>query len=95
MGTSPNRKFVVTWQDADIDDWGLFIDPPPLGVDLTFSTVLHETTDVIEKLCIEAALELTKNNRASAAEMLGLSRQSLYSKLHRFGLSGPDDEDDE
>lgn len=57
--------------------------------------LVRETTDVIEKLCIEAALELTKNNRASAAEMLGLSRQSLYSKLHRFGLSAPDEEDDE
>jgi DNA-binding protein Fis len=29
---------------------------------------------------------LTHNNRASAAEMLGLSRQSLYVKLRRFGI---------
>ena len=35
---------------------------------------------------IEAALELTSDNRASAAEMLGLSRQSLYVKLRRYGL---------
>ncbi len=48
--------------------------------------LVRETTDLVERLCIEAALELTKNNRASAAEVLGLSRQSLYSKLHRFGL---------
>ncbi len=48
--------------------------------------LVRETTDVIERLCIEAALELTADNRASAAEMLGLSRQSLYAKLHRFGL---------
>jgi transcriptional regulator PpsR len=48
--------------------------------------LVRETTDVIERLCIEAALELTNDNRASAAEMLGLSRQSLYAKLHRFGL---------
>jgi len=27
---------------------------------------------MIERLCIEAALELTRDNRASAAEMLGL-----------------------
>ena len=40
----------------------------------------------MERLCIEAALELTGNNRASAAEVLGVSRQSLYSKLHRYGL---------
>jgi DNA-binding NtrC family response regulator len=44
------------------------------------------STDLIERLCIEAALELTRNNRASAAEMLGLSRQSLYVKLRRYGL---------
>jgi transcriptional regulator PpsR len=49
--------------------------------------LVRETTDVIEKLSIEAALELTGNNRASAAEMLGLSRQSLYVKLRRFGLA--------
>ena len=48
--------------------------------------LVRETTDVIERLCIEAALELTDDNRASAAELLGLSRQSLYAKLHRFGL---------
>lgn len=48
--------------------------------------IVGETVDTIERLCIEAALELTHNNRASAAEMLGLSRQSLYVKLHRFGM---------
>jgi len=29
---------------------------------------------------------LTNDNRASAAEMLGLSRQSLYVKLRRYGI---------
>jgi len=48
--------------------------------------LVGETTDAIERLCIEAALELTGDNRASAAEMLGLSRQSLYVKLRRYGL---------
>jgi transcriptional regulator PpsR len=48
--------------------------------------LVREATDVIERLCIEAALELTNDNRASAAEMLGLSRQSLYVKLRRYGL---------
>jgi transcriptional regulator PpsR len=56
--------------------------------------LVRETTDVIERLCIEAALELTNDNRASAAEMLGLSRQSLYSKLHRFGLGDLGKDDD-
>ncbi len=49
--------------------------------------IVGETSDMIEKMCIQSALELTQNNRASAAEMLGLSRQSLYVKLHRFGLA--------
>ncbi len=47
--------------------------------------LVREATDVIERLCIEAALELTRDNRASAAEILGLSRQSLYIKLRRYG----------
>ena len=50
--------------------------------------LVREATDVIERLCIEAALELTGDNRASAAELLGVSRQSLYTKLRRYGL-GP------
>jgi DNA-binding protein Fis len=39
---------------------------------------------------------MTGDNRASAAEMLGVSRQSLYVKLRRYGLAdaanetGPD-----
>ncbi len=56
--------------------------------------IVRESTDLIERLCIEAALTYTRDNRASAAEILGLSRQSLYSKLHRHGignLSGGDD----
>jgi transcriptional regulator PpsR len=53
---------------------------------VTLKELVRETTDLVERLCIEAALELTKDNRASAADILGLSRQSLYSKLHRFKL---------
>ncbi len=53
---------------------------------VSLKDLVRDATDVIEKLCIEAALELTEDNRASAAEMLGLSRQSLYVKLRRYGL---------
>ena len=55
--------------------------------------IVGETVDTIERMCIEAALELTHNNRASAAEMLGLSRQSLYVKLRRFGILSENDTD--
>ncbi|QUJ78427.1 transcriptional regulator PpsR [Sulfitobacter albidus] len=48
--------------------------------------IVASTTDVVEKMCIETAVELTSNNRVAAAEMLGLSRQSLYVKLRKYGL---------
>lgn len=53
---------------------------------ISLKEIVRESTDLIERLCIEAALSYTGDNRASAAEILGLSRQSLYSKLHRHGL---------
>ncbi|MGC6399070.1 transcriptional regulator PpsR [Sphingomonas sp. FW199] len=52
----------------------------------TLKAIVRESTDLIERMCIEAALVHTADNRASAAEILGLSRQSLYAKLHRHGL---------
>lgn len=60
---------------------------------VSLKEIVRDTTDVVERLCIEAALELTGNNRASAAEILGVSRQSLYSKLHRFGIGNLDDDE--
>ena len=52
----------------------------------TLKEIVTDTTDVIEKICIEAALEITNNNRAAAADILGLSRQSLYVKLSKFEI---------
>lgn len=49
--------------------------------------IVRESTDVIERLCIQAALKMTGDNRASAAELLGLSRQSFYVKLGRYGIT--------
>ena len=54
----------------------------------TLKDIVAETTNVVEKMCIETAIELTMNNRVAAAEMLGLSRQSLYVKLRKFDLLG-------
>jgi DNA-binding NtrC family response regulator len=53
---------------------------------VSLKELVRESTDVIERMCIEAALELTGDNRASAAELLGVSRQSFYMKLRRYGL---------
>lgn len=48
--------------------------------------IVGETTELIERLCIDAALQLTQDNRATAAEILGLSRQSLYVKLRQYRM---------
>ena len=53
--------------------------------------IVSDTTDVVEKMCIETAIELTRNNRVAAADMLGLSRQSLYVKLRKYGLLSKED----
>lgn len=54
------------------------------GVDL--KSIVADTTEVIERMCIDIALEMTNNNRVAAANMLGLSRQSLYVKIRKYGL---------
>jgi len=54
--------------------------------------LVSATSDVVEKMCIETALQLSGNNRVAAAEMLGLSRQSLYVKLRKYGILGADPE---
>lgn len=64
-----------------VDDMTKLIGKVPL------KDLVRETTDIIERLCIESALRINQNNRASTADMLGLSRQSLYAKLHRYGIS--------
>jgi len=53
---------------------------------ISLRELVRESTEVIERLAIEAALELAHSNRTLAAEMLGLSRQSLYVKLRRYGI---------
>ncbi|MBE0412815.1 transcriptional regulator PpsR [Yoonia sp.] len=60
----------------------------------TLKEIVAETSDVVEKMCIETAIKLTMNNRVAAAEMLGLSRQSLYVKLRKFDLLSRDTDSD-
>ena len=55
--------------------------------------LVREAADAIERLSIDSALQLTGGNRASAAKLLGLSRQSLYAKLRRYGyIDGAEDD---
>ena len=48
--------------------------------------LVQEATEAIEHDCIEAALSRCGGNRSATANLLGMSRQSLYVKLHRYGL---------
>ena len=51
-------------------------------------TLVCDTSAIIERHCIETALQLANGRRTAAAELLGLSRQSLYMKLSRYGMDG-------
>lgn len=59
---------------------------------VSLKDLVRETTDLVEQMCIQAALNLTGDNRASAAQILGLSRQGLYAKLRRYGMGDLDGE---
>jgi transcriptional regulator PpsR len=48
--------------------------------------LVRDTGSVIERHCIEGALERVRGNRTAAAELLGMSRQSLYAKLNRYSM---------
>jgi transcriptional regulator PpsR len=52
----------------------------------TLRKLVDETVGVVERHYVKAALELAGGNRTAAAEILGLSRQSLYAKLNRYDL---------
>jgi transcriptional regulator PpsR len=54
----------------------------------TLRKLVKTTVGAVERHYVEAALEITDGNRTAAAELLGLSRQSLYAKLDRYGISG-------
>lgn len=53
---------------------------------VTLKEFVKDTVGVVEREFIERALEMTGGNRTAAAELLGLSRQSLYAKLDRYDL---------
>lgn len=60
----------------------------------TLRKLVRQTVTLVERHFIEAALELTGDNRTAAAELLGLSRQSLYTKLRRYDIQGVSNDGD-
>ena len=53
---------------------------------------LSQIVDEFEKLLIEEAVEFSHGNKLQAAQLLGISRQWLYKKLHKH-FGGDDDPD--
>jgi transcriptional regulator PpsR len=60
--------------------------------DVPLLQLVRDTGALIERHCIEIALERALGNRTAAAGLLGLSRQSLYAKLSRYGLGSAGEE---
>lgn len=58
--------------------------------EVSLKQLVEDTVGLVELHFIDAALELTGDNRTAAAELLGLSRQSLYTKLKRYNLDSND-----
>jgi transcriptional regulator PpsR len=79
---APSEKALPTKVPASVAQLTELVGRVPL------KQIVAETSDLIERLSIETALTMTKDNRAMAAQLLGLSRQSLYVKLRRFGMGG-------
>lgn len=55
------------------------------GRDETASPLL--TLEQLEKFAIEQALRMAEGNKTKASEMLGISRDSLYRKIHQYSIS--------
>ncbi|TDQ82964.1 transcriptional regulator PpsR [Dongia mobilis] len=60
----------------------------------TLRKLVKQTVQMVERHYVEAALRMTGDNRTAAAELLGLSRQNLYAKLDRYGLTDRADASD-
>ena len=58
-------------------------------------SLVKDTVGVVERHYVTSALDLANDNRTVAAELLGLSRQSLYAKLNRYGLDGGSEKADD
>ena len=64
-------------------------DAPDIGAQVgrtTLAELVDEIVSEVEREFIGVALDMTGGNRTAAAELLGLSRQSLYSRLDRYDL---------
>jgi len=66
---------------------------PSGSPDVTLKAIVGERTlPEIEKALIQMALEKVGGNKSRAAELLGITRRTLYGRLERFGFIGREGE---
>ena len=55
--------------------------PKQIAMDLSMFSLEH-----MEKCAIEQVLRLCGNNKSRSSQILGISRESLYCKMHKYGI---------
>jgi two-component system, NtrC family, response regulator AtoC len=65
-------------------------DAPHISVDSATPSTAGGTLEDLERLHIERVLKENNFNRARTAELLGISKKTLYLKIKRYGLAVPD-----
>jgi two-component system, NtrC family, response regulator AtoC len=65
----------------------------PSGEAMTLAEAVARATERVERAVIQATLLEHNGNQSTAADVLGINRRTLYTKMRLYGLTG--DEDDE
>jgi DNA-binding NtrC family response regulator len=78
---------IVSWRDGIQSSSNISQDRVDLAASLKEGVSFEEITREVERDLINKALEQSGGKKAKAAEILGMSRKTLYRKLKSLGLS--------
>ncbi len=73
-------------------DFAPLLRPQPASTELSATLAADCSLETLEKFAIRQALRIAGHNKSRAADLLGLSRGSLYRKLKEYGLEAEVDE---
>jgi len=76
------EKAVILSEGKTLKPEDFFMKPPSAGLSRLSETTLEE----MEKKMIEQAIRKHQGNLSAAAEQLGITRQTMYNKMKKFGL---------